>query len=47
MTRDDILDEARDILLLTLDGTRQREIFEADWRKLWQLVREADAPSPR
>ena len=43
LTRDDVHQEARQILL-TLDESRhQHEPFEANWRKLWQLVREADA----
>jgi hypothetical protein len=42
-TRDAVLEEAREILM-TLGGSRQHgEVFEANWHKLWQLVREADA----
>jgi hypothetical protein len=42
LTRDDVRKEAREILVI-LDGSRHhQELFEASWRKLWQLVREAD-----
>ena len=42
LTRDDVHQEARQ-LLVTLDGSRNhQEAFKANWRKLWQLVREVD-----
>jgi hypothetical protein len=45
LARDSVLEEARQILL-TLGGNRDNgAVFEANWRKLWQLVREADARS--
>ena len=43
LTRDNVREEARDILS-ALDATRSdSDAFENNWRKLWQLVREAKA----
>lgn len=48
LTREDILEQARGVLLLTLDGSRHpRQMFEANWRRLWQLIGEADAAGRR
>jgi hypothetical protein len=37
-----VVEEAREILLTLGGNPDQGEVFEANWRKLWQLVREAD-----
>ena len=45
LTRDDVREEAGQTLL-ALDGSRaDRGRFEANWRQLWQLAREASAAS--
>lgn len=45
LTRDEVREEARWILV-ALDSTRiQPRRFEKNWRKLWQLLREAGAAS--
>ena len=43
LSKDNVRDEAREILS-AIDGSRRHRVaFEAHWRRLWQLVREANA----
>jgi hypothetical protein len=43
LSKDNVRDEAREILS-AIDGSRRHRVaFEANWRRLWQLVREANA----
>lgn len=43
LTRDDVRDEARDILTAIAASRDHDAAFEDNWRLLWQLVREANA----
>jgi hypothetical protein len=42
LTRDNVREEAGEILS-ALEASRPQGVFEDNWRKLWQLVREAKA----
>jgi hypothetical protein len=43
LTRINVREEAREILSAIDASRRQRPAFEAHWRRLWQLAREAEA----
>jgi hypothetical protein len=43
LSREDVRQEAGDILSAMDRSRRHQTAFEANWRKLWQLVREARA----